>query len=268
MPDRVTAPASPSLEESRHLLVEYLETLDAEKHELFTEGAFDDESSPYRASLKLWGKLYANGVRGLSDDEFAYVISELRRRVEAGTAPALIVQAFIVWHRSWPERRRQAEDEARQVVQESGLDQLALERAKQNSGTGPKWPRHVREAVDAVLAESAAPVAVVPPNADRLQPGTSARQGRPRARRSRTRRTPDRPEDPEPPPVAPDGPPAARPAPAIVIRVALEEPVHVTAAWEHAADGARLRDWLQAHPELADLVNWAVELAGVDGEAA
>jgi hypothetical protein len=51
-------------------------------------------------------------------------------------------------------------------------------------------------------------------------------------------------------------------APAIVIRLALEERVRVLSSWEREGDERRLHDWLAHHPELAELVERALELAG------
>lgn len=50
-------------------------------------------------------------------------------------------------------------------------------------------------------------------------------------------------------------------APAIVIRLELEEPLRVFAAWLCEGDELRMRLWLRDHPEHADLVARAMELA-------
>jgi hypothetical protein len=53
-----------------------------------------------------------------------------------------------------------------------------------------------------------------------------------------------------------------RRAPAIVIQLVFEQPLRVVAAWEHDGDERRLREWLEAHPELAELVARALSLEG------
>lgn len=48
--------------------------------------------------------------------------------------------------------------------------------------------------------------------------------------------------------------------PAVHIRIALEEPLRVTADWLHEDGELRMRDWLNAHPELNAIVSRALEL--------
>jgi hypothetical protein len=50
-------------------------------------------------------------------------------------------------------------------------------------------------------------------------------------------------------------------APAIVVRVELEEPLRVLASWPREDDELRMGVWLADHPAQAALVRWAIELA-------
>lgn len=49
-------------------------------------------------------------------------------------------------------------------------------------------------------------------------------------------------------------------APAILIRIEFEAPTRVDAVWLHESDEIRMRDWLSAHPDEAELVARAMEL--------
>lgn len=49
-------------------------------------------------------------------------------------------------------------------------------------------------------------------------------------------------------------------APAIVIRIELEEPLRVFAAWLHEGDELRMQRWLKDHPEEAELLDRALAL--------
>jgi len=55
---------------------------------------------------------------------------------------------------------------------------------------------------------------------------------------------------------------AASAAPAVVVVFELEAAPRVIAAWSTDADDARMTEWLDAHPEYADLLHRAVELSG------
>jgi hypothetical protein len=49
--------------------------------------------------------------------------------------------------------------------------------------------------------------------------------------------------------------------PAVIIRIPLEHPVSVYMDATNDGEGARLLDWVNAHPDLVDLVHRAFELA-------
>ena len=49
-------------------------------------------------------------------------------------------------------------------------------------------------------------------------------------------------------------------APAVVIRLPLEGSLQIRPEWLHESDEARLFDWLEGHPELADLLRHALEV--------
>jgi hypothetical protein len=51
-------------------------------------------------------------------------------------------------------------------------------------------------------------------------------------------------------------------APAVVIRLELEAAPRVYVDCLNGREEARLRDWLDSKPELADLAAWALQLAG------
>jgi hypothetical protein len=56
-------------------------------------------------------------------------------------------------------------------------------------------------------------------------------------------------------------------APAIVIRLPLEGRLQIRPEWLHDADEARVFDWLDGHPELAELLRHALEVFA-EGRAA
>jgi len=104
------------------------------------------------------------------------------------------------------------------------------------------------------------PPPVVRPSSVRIVPNTRAPRARRRVVRSRAR-SPGRKSD--------DGPepddlvvPAATAPPAIVVTFELEAAPKVIAAWSTDADEARMTEWLDAHPEYAELLHRAVELSG------
>jgi len=49
-------------------------------------------------------------------------------------------------------------------------------------------------------------------------------------------------------------------APAIVIRLPLEGSLQIRPEWLHDADEARIFDWLDGRPELAELLRHALEV--------
>lgn len=52
-------------------------------------------------------------------------------------------------------------------------------------------------------------------------------------------------------------------APALVIRLALEESPRIYSDVRNEHEGDRLRDWIETHEKYAEVVNLAVELARV-----
>jgi hypothetical protein len=181
-----------SPDEARQLLAEYLEVLAREKDDLYRDGGL--ENPAYRATLRLWGRVYKLGADSVfTDEKFVWTTSELRRRAAAGEAPRLVVRAFIVAHRDLRKRRRETERRVRNRLRTVPPDRLRFEMTRQTAGR-LYYPLIVRESVNAVLAESAvvAPVAMRSPR---------PRESRPRACRSSSRGSPSRlaDDDPEPP---------------------------------------------------------------------
>jgi hypothetical protein len=184
-----------SLDEARALLSEYLEVLATEKDELYREHGPEDPG--YRATLRLWARVYKLGVDSVfTDEEFAEVVSELRRRAAAGEAPQMIVRAFIVTHKDLRVRRREMEEYVREMLQTRGPEELRRLMRTQTVEGRSYYRQLVRDSVDAVLTRSAAAAPMGALTSARVirNGGPRARESRPRAARVRSSRaSPGRP---------------------------------------------------------------------------